>query len=602
MFRVRSPYSAVIIIFAIAFVIHALSLSFTQDDAFISYRYVKNFLNGDGLVFNMGERVEGYTNFFLIILMALFGRIGLDYIIVSKVIGIMSGLSIFGLILFKGREFIPDDRSRLIPIAAAWLLLANGAMAYWSISGLETVFFSALVFYGVWMASARSFLFIPFLALATLTRPEGGLIFLLVMIYYLISGSYRIGHLALMAAVFAVLILPQFVFRWFYYGDLLPNPFYAKTGWSSEYLASGLSYIRLFLKNYGFGGGLIVIPMVLFRFIPQRLKLFLPVIIGFIIYVGLVGGDVLHGYRFFIVLLPILYIPFTSAIYFLVDKITKGKSPVRAVVFAVVMIACGAATFLIPRPGLLRVREFEIGLVSSMKRQAEIIGQARSYHYTIALTTIGAYGFYSGAEVIDMLGLTDRTIAKNPRPVWGIKSTWKERNYNVPYLMEREPDLILFSTGLKPSAPAEKALFLSSKFRNGYYPVFHVEGYMYTIFKHRDDYRGPDSYYSDPGFINLYAEALNYNRDKEFDLAFEAAGQSARSGPPDFYLPVVLMGDIMLEKGELERGLNYLQQAFEMSDGHASTAGDKLGRYYEMIGDTATADIYYNAIMKVNRL
>ena len=34
----------------------------TQDDAFISFRYAQNFLNGHGLVFNIGERVEGFTS------------------------------------------------------------------------------------------------------------------------------------------------------------------------------------------------------------------------------------------------------------------------------------------------------------------------------------------------------------------------------------------------------------------------------------------------------------------------------------------------------------------------------------------------------------
>ena len=39
----------VIALFCAIFVYNAISYSFTQDDAFISYRYVKNFLNGDGL-------------------------------------------------------------------------------------------------------------------------------------------------------------------------------------------------------------------------------------------------------------------------------------------------------------------------------------------------------------------------------------------------------------------------------------------------------------------------------------------------------------------------------------------------------------------------
>ena len=34
-----------------------------QDDAYISFRYARNLVEGDGLVFNPGDRVEGYTNF-----------------------------------------------------------------------------------------------------------------------------------------------------------------------------------------------------------------------------------------------------------------------------------------------------------------------------------------------------------------------------------------------------------------------------------------------------------------------------------------------------------------------------------------------------------
>jgi hypothetical protein len=34
-----------------------------SDDAYISFRYAENLANGLGLVFNRGERVEGYSNF-----------------------------------------------------------------------------------------------------------------------------------------------------------------------------------------------------------------------------------------------------------------------------------------------------------------------------------------------------------------------------------------------------------------------------------------------------------------------------------------------------------------------------------------------------------
>jgi len=51
--------------------------SWILDDAFISFRYAKNLVNGVGLTFNAGELVEGYTNFLWTMLMA--GVLALGY-------------------------------------------------------------------------------------------------------------------------------------------------------------------------------------------------------------------------------------------------------------------------------------------------------------------------------------------------------------------------------------------------------------------------------------------------------------------------------------------------------------------------------------------
>ena len=50
---------------------------FLCDDAFISFRYVRNLLAGHGLVFNPGEYVEGYSNFLWVLeLAAVWGALG----------------------------------------------------------------------------------------------------------------------------------------------------------------------------------------------------------------------------------------------------------------------------------------------------------------------------------------------------------------------------------------------------------------------------------------------------------------------------------------------------------------------------------------------
>ena len=55
---------------------HADLAWFLTDDAFISFRYARNLLDGHGLVFNPGEYVEGYSNFLWILeLTALWGPV-----------------------------------------------------------------------------------------------------------------------------------------------------------------------------------------------------------------------------------------------------------------------------------------------------------------------------------------------------------------------------------------------------------------------------------------------------------------------------------------------------------------------------------------------
>jgi arabinofuranosyltransferase len=60
---------------------------FTVDDSYISFRYARNLARGLGLVYNAGEHIEGYTNFFWTVLLAGGIRIGLDPVLLAKILG-----------------------------------------------------------------------------------------------------------------------------------------------------------------------------------------------------------------------------------------------------------------------------------------------------------------------------------------------------------------------------------------------------------------------------------------------------------------------------------------------------------------------------------
>ena len=55
-----------------ATVFHSYQLRWSGDDIFITLRYIDNFLAGNGLVFNQGEYVEGYTHILWLLILAFF--------------------------------------------------------------------------------------------------------------------------------------------------------------------------------------------------------------------------------------------------------------------------------------------------------------------------------------------------------------------------------------------------------------------------------------------------------------------------------------------------------------------------------------------------
>jgi len=157
---------------------------FLCDDAFISFRYARNLLEGHGLVFNPGEYVEGYTNFLWILeLAAIWKGLGIPpeqaapWLSVTCTIGVLAALGVWCARL-------PALRQRwLVAWMAFGLLCASATFAVWtSGGGLETRQFTlfivvAVVCLSLWRNNRLGLAVASLsLALAALTRPEGLLI------------------------------------------------------------------------------------------------------------------------------------------------------------------------------------------------------------------------------------------------------------------------------------------------------------------------------------------------------------------------------------------------------------------------------------------
>ena len=167
----------------LVYILHCLAVNYVVDDSFITFRYVRNFVRGDGLVYNPGERVEGYTNFLWAILLSgfLWAKPQLNLLPVAQFLGISFGAATIILVIFFSSRI--QKRSGLSGLIAATFLALNSAFVAWTTGGLETTFFAFLVFAGSYaylcsLEADKNFVAAPILfALASLTRPEGVLFF-----------------------------------------------------------------------------------------------------------------------------------------------------------------------------------------------------------------------------------------------------------------------------------------------------------------------------------------------------------------------------------------------------------------------------------------
>ena len=120
---------------------------FLCDDAFISFRYVRNLVEGHGLVFNIGERVEGYSNFLWVLeLAALWKLFGLRPENAAPWLSVVCTAGTLAATVWWAAR-LPGLRHRaLVTWMALGLLCTSATFAVWtSAGGLETRQFTLFV-------------------------------------------------------------------------------------------------------------------------------------------------------------------------------------------------------------------------------------------------------------------------------------------------------------------------------------------------------------------------------------------------------------------------------------------------------------------------
>jgi len=436
-----NPHANRPFLWLIAAVAVAVGLSFgavTQDDAFISFRYADHLVAGHGLVFNVGEWVEGYTNLLWTLLLAGVMALGGEPVIGSTIMGL---LAMVGTIVATAKLAHGHHLSPAMLLVPPLLVASDALFILESVEGLETSLFAALVTFGT-LATIKDEKHTAsiYFVLACLTRPEGVAVWGFVQLG-LCLWAVRQQHLIqqLRASLFASVpivgcLLLLTIWRLWAYGDPLPNTFYAKTGHLA--IPRGLGYLWAHIQSHPVLWALALGGMF---FGPSHKKATVTrtTVVLYLSYVVAIGGDFKPTGRFIITVLPMMAVLTQGSI----SRIIATPSRIRwAIVFGTVTVGLWAGQHrLIAAKAYAAERHANL---EARKLVGDWIAAHTPAQTVIAIHSAGVIPFYANRRTIDMWGLTDRTIARTPIRGIGTGMAGHERS-NPTYVFEQNPDLYL---------------------------------------------------------------------------------------------------------------------------------------------------------------
>lgn len=435
------------------------------DDAMISMRYAWNFAHGQGLVWNPGERVEGYSNLLMTLLMAI------ACWLLPKSLAVLAvqtaGLPIVLGIAWLARLAAKDvysgmPHARLVAALVFASVLLYYPLSYWTLMGMETGLLSLLfllcALLGLrWLRHERTvdlFWVAVAAGLAFLLRNDSLVLTALVFAFLAVvswrtSGNTgklrRIGYAAVLVLSFAV---AQTVFRTVYYGQLLPNTYVLK-------LTQYPLRIRL-IDGVRFSLGFVEQTWPLFvlaaisvwrAFRPERVFL-LAVMLTALAYQVYVGGDVWSTWRMLAPGMPALIILAVGGAATAASFINRGWASRYAGalvgLLALVPVAFADLPFL---PDMAVRGPTSAAIANRTHTNAAIaINALTRPGASVGVIWAGTLPYYVDRYAIDYLGKSDPHIARLAADVsgdsgWGgMISVPGHNKYDLEYsIVQRRP-------------------------------------------------------------------------------------------------------------------------------------------------------------------
>jgi arabinofuranosyltransferase len=449
--------------------VHQALFDTLAEDAYITFRYAVNLAEGRGPVFNAGERVEGYSNFLWMVLLALPRSVAdVDVVVVARVLGVactLGSLIVLHVLVRRVTGSAPAG------VLAALLTAGSGSVAAYGPSGLETPLFTLLVL-GVVLAAVadRPVVAGVLAALATMTRPDGAVVAAVVWLWLMVlCRSWRdLRAPLLFAAAGLALVGPWTLWRYDYYGYLVPNALAAKSGLDFGWqLHNGWQYLLGFLDAAL--PLVVLVPLAVVALAAGRVEcgparstgwLLLAIAVPYVAFFVVLGGDWMPAWRFFAPAVALLAgaiaVAWTAGrLPRFVSAGGRGTAVLGVAVCGLLMTGSVSNAYMAPRVDAWRQQVVELAELGSWMRRTLPPGTVISTYANGSLS----YHAGPGLPVVDQLGLTDEHIARegerDPRGPVGHAA------HDYEYVVEvRKPAVVLLGSGFarKPGCGIPKQL------------------------------------------------------------------------------------------------------------------------------------------------
>jgi hypothetical protein len=470
-----------------ALVVHVYAFypRYFVDDSYITLRYAKRLIQGRGLTWTDGERVEGYTNFLWTVLIAFIGFIlpKASLIDVACGLGLVSMSAALVAVLLANR---PRTLREAFPALAIGLALAaSGPIAAWTFGGLEQSLLGVLVISGVVfllprldhddlsfrqvLPSAAAF------ALAALTRPDACLFTATAAIGFVVV---RKGRAAAFVSAARLAVIPfavfcaHLLFRKLYYGAWVPNTYHAKVALSTARLQQGWDYVLTRPTAIAFLPpiALALVAAVLDAERRRRVVFLVIPLVVWVVYVIGVGGDIAPQGRHMVVAFLLLALIDLEGLSFFAARWRRVGTTV-AHAFAALVLVLAAVEWKADTNRAL----FGNG---TWEKDGAPLGRFLKHAFEksdplLAVDAAGSTPYYAEIDALDMLGLNDRYLAEH-RPANFGKGALAHELGDHAYFLRRKPDIVMFHVPpgqWAPIWPEGVRMVNTREFRDHYVPV-----------------------------------------------------------------------------------------------------------------------------------